>query len=277
LCKERHPVRAEGKLQIVEREVFSVEKNKEGYDVLRERWKRRKLSEEKKVSKAALDKLDEMEDEDFDVSDPKRVPTYERRRYAGTDFKLGKYGYFCVLPADDENDAQIRKITPFQRKCIILYYVEKHDGKPFNIRKMAKDLAVEDRTIQYDLRWLEKKGYLRAESRTDPKKGTVENAYHFKCGIEDEFYDFKPTIRKAYGLPNSLGLREWHWDDYKTIPGVEDEYHNAYDKYEALGELNKKKAAQKKIVHKRRIETFPPMVKENMRKAKKNKTPKSVK
>ena len=255
-----------------------MEKGEEHYEVLRELWRRRMLEEEKKrARKAALDKLDEMGDEDLDENDPKRIPTYERRQVAGTDFKLGKYGYICVLPADEENEALIRKITPFQRKCIILYYVEKHDGKPFNIREMAKDLAVEDRTVQYDLRWLEKKGYLWIESRTEPKKGTIENAYHFKRAIEDEFYDFKPTIRKAYGIPNSLGLREWHWDDYKTIPGMEDEYHNAYDKYEAVEELNEKKATQKKIVHKRRMETFPPMVRENMKKTKKNKTPKSVK
>ena len=231
--------------------------------------------EKKKASKAVLDELDD--DENLENSDPKRIPTYERRRYAGTDQKLGKYGYICVLPATDEDDAVIRKITPPQRRCIILYHVEKHDGKPFNIRRMAKDLAVEDRTVQYDLRWLEKHGYISIEPRSDPKKGTIENSYHFLHCIESDFYDFKPTIRKAYGLPNSLGLREWHWDDYKTIPGMTDEYHNAYDKYEAVTELNGKKATQKKIIHKRTMETFPPIVRKNMRKAKKKKIPKSVK
>lgn len=79
-----------------------------------------------------LDHFDFDDDEEKPIDgDPKRIPTYERRRVAGTDFKLGKYGYICVLPADDENDALIRKIMPFQRKCILLYYVEKHDGKPF--------------------------------------------------------------------------------------------------------------------------------------------------
>lgn len=256
-----------------------MDKDEDRYDELRERWRRRKLSEEKKKArKAVLDELDDFDDdEDPEDSDTKRVPTYERRRYAGTEQKLGKYGYICVLPATDEDDAVIRKITPSQRRCIILYHVEKHDGKPFNIRRMAKDLAVEDRTIQYDLRWLEKHGHISIEPRSDPKKGTVENSYHFRHCIESEFYDFKPTIRKAYGLPNSLGLREWHWDDYKTIPGMTDEYHNAYDKYEAVTELNGKKAAQKKIIHKRTMETFPPMVRKNMRKAKKKKSQKSVK
>lgn len=63
-----------------------------------------------------------------------------------------------------------------------------------------------------------------------------------------------------------MGIREWHWDDYKTIPGMEDEYHNAYDKYEAVTELNEKRTEQRKIVHKRRMETFPPMVRRNMKK-----------
>lgn len=28
-----------------------------------------------------------------------------------------------------------------------------------------------------------------------------------------------------------LCLREWHWDDYKTIPAVCEDYHNTFDKY----------------------------------------------
>lgn len=47
---------------------------------------------------------------------------------------------------------------------------------------------------------------------------------------------------------------------------MEDEYHNAYDKYEAVTELNEKRTEQRKIVHKRRMETFPPMVRRNMKK-----------
>jgi len=256
-----------------------MEKDEDYYDVLREKWRKRKLSEEenKPIKEIDYDLDDFDDDEDLDENDPKRIPTYMRRRYAGTDLKLGKYGYICVLPATDEEDAVIRKITPLQRKCFILYYVEKHDGKPFNIKKMAKDLAVEDRTIQYDLRWLEKGRYLWIEKAKGKNGGTIESRYHFIHCIEHDFYDFKPTIRKAYGLPNSLGLREWHWDDYKTIPGMEDEYHNAYDKYENLIELNEKRKAQKKIIHKRTLETFPPFVRANMRKGRKKKTPKSVK
>jgi hypothetical protein len=182
-----------------------------------------------------------------------------------------------VKPLDDEHDALVRKITPFQRRCILLYKIQLADGKGMIMRMTAFFLCCKERTLQYDLRWLEKKGYITIEPTVDKNGATSFNRYHFVRAIESEFYDFKPTITKVYAQGNPLALREWHWDDYKTIPGVEDEYHNAYDKYEALGELNKKKAAQKKIVHKRRIETFPPMVKENMRKAKKNKTPKSVK
>lgn len=31
-----------------------------------------------------------------------------------------------------------------------------------------------------------------------------------------------------------LCLREWHWDDYKTIPAVCEDYHNTFDKYVML-------------------------------------------
>lgn len=91
MWKERHPVRALGESCKSSKERgFSVEKDKERYDVLRERWRRRKLSEEKKVSKAALDKLGEMEDEDFDVSDPKPRPDLREAKICRNRFYIGQ-------------------------------------------------------------------------------------------------------------------------------------------------------------------------------------------
>lgn len=93
---------------------------------------------------------------DFPQIDEKRIPTYRRREIAGTNEKVGKYGYVLIKPLDDYHDAIIRKVTASQRKCILLFYVEKHDGTSFPISKFTFPLGVNDRSIQYDLRWLEK-------------------------------------------------------------------------------------------------------------------------
>ena len=192
--------------------------------------------------------------------DDKRIPTYERRNYANTGSRLGTYGYVVVKPLDDEHDALVRKITPFQRRCILLYKIQLADGKGMIMRMTAFFLGCKERTLQYDLRWLEKKGYITIESTVDKNGATSFNRYHFVRAIESEFYDFKPTITKVYAQGNPLALREWHWDDYKTIPGVNDDYHNAFDKYENYVELSAKKRKKRKIEDERLTEVRSPIL-----------------
>ena len=199
------------------------------------------------------------------MEDEKRITTAERRYYAGTNDRLGKYGYIIVRPMTEEQDAVVRKITPLQRRCIILYYVKTHKAKPISISFLAKKLGCEDRTIQYDLKYLYKHGHVVQFRNFDEKtKAQLANIYVFREAIDNPFFLLNPTLRKVYGKANYLGLREWHWDDYKTIPGVCDEYHNAFDKYENLVELNEKKAKQKKFREKAEydhVATYPALEK----------------
>ncbi len=199
------------------------------------------------------------------MEDGKRITTAERRYYAGTNDRLGKYGYIIVRPMTEEQDAVVRKITPLQRRCIILYYVKTHKGKPISISFLAKKLGCEDRTIQYDLKYLYKHGHVVQFRNFDEKtKAQLANIYVFREAIDNPFFLLNPTLRKVYGKANYLGLREWHWDDYKTIPGVCDEYHNAFDKYENLVELNEKKAKQRKLREKAEydhVATYPALEK----------------
>jgi hypothetical protein len=88
---------------------------------------------------------------------------------------------------------------------------------------------------------------------------TSFNRYHFFRTIGGKFYDFKPAIKKVYIQSNPLALREWHWDDYKTIPGVNDDYHNAFDKYENYVELSAKKQKKWKVEDKRLTEFRSPI------------------
>lgn len=188
------------------------------------------------------------------MEDKKRITTAERRYFAGTNDRLGKYGYIIVKPMTEEEDALVRKITPEQRRCVILYYIKTHSMKRFKVSFLAKKLGCKVRTIQYDLRHLEKKGHCKRIPYDEENNATTESGYLYCKPIEDPFFRLEPTLRKLYGKANYLGLREWHWDDYKTIPGVCDEYHNIFDKYENLEELNKKKAKQKKLREKAEYE-----------------------
>ncbi len=180
--------------------------------------------------------------------DEKRITTAERRYFADTNNKFGKYGYIVVSPMTEEQDAVVRKITPEQRRCIILYYVQTHNRKKINVSFFAKKLGCEVRSIQYDLRYLQKHGYLmRIPSGNNNNYGRAENIFNFKKPLDCTFYRLEPSLRKVYGKANSLGLREWHWDDYKTIPGIFDEYHNSFDKFENFIELNEKKEKIKRL------------------------------
>ncbi len=191
------------------------------------------------------------------MEDEKRITTAQRRYYAGTNNRLGKYGYIVVSPLTEEQDAIVRKITPIQRKCIILYYVKTHNFEHINVAFFAKKLGCEVRTIQYDLRYLQKREYLmRIPSGNEDNDGRAENIFMFKKDLEVPFYRCKPTLRKVYGKANYLGLREWHWDDYKTIPGVCDEYHDYIDKVENFEELTEKKKKQKKLIAKAEYDNF---------------------
>ena len=191
------------------------------------------------------------------MQDEKRIQTCQRRYYAGTNYRLNKYGYIVVSPLTEEEDALVRKITPMQRRCIILYWIKTCKNKPFNVPYFAKKLGCNERSIQYDLKYLKRNGHIVRFVQFDEKTGAqLENVYVFRKPIDNPFYRLKPTLRKVYGKANYLGLREWHWDDYKTIPGMTDEYHTAFDKRENLEELNEKKARQKKLKEKAEYDNF---------------------
>ncbi len=46
------------------------------------------------------------------MEDEKRITTAQRRYFAGTNERLGKYGYIIVKPMAEEEDALVQKITP---------------------------------------------------------------------------------------------------------------------------------------------------------------------
>ena len=121
---------------------------------------------------------------------------------------------------DDNIDPEIRKPTPSEREEIILNLIRDNSGKPIRITKLAELLAVSDRTIQKVFRNLENKTLIRRTSHFDKNNKQQANIYEY---IGENTPKSNLTLENLYNPDNPCGFRDWHWEEYKFIPGVYDE------------------------------------------------------
>lgn len=141
--------------------------------------------------------------------------------------KKAKYGYIEFIDKrklkhdgwDDEIEPEIRKPTPLEREEIILNYVRVNSGKSVKVSFFAEQLAVSERTIQTALKNLENKGLIK---RTPPPPGKRKHQGYILSftGKRKTLYPTDLTLKKLYDSDNPCGVRDWHWEDYKFIPGV---------------------------------------------------------
>ena len=66
---------------------------------------------------------------------------------------------------------------------------------------------------------LENKGLIK---RTPPPPGERKHQGYILTftGKRKTLYPTDLTLKKLYDPDNPCGVRDWHWDDYKFIPGV---------------------------------------------------------
>lgn len=141
--------------------------------------------------------------------------------------KKAKYGYIEFIDKrklkndgwDDQIEPEIRKPTPEEREEIILNYVRVNSGKSIKVGFFAKQLAVTERTIQTALKNLESKGLIK---RTPPPPGERKHQGHIIIfmGKRKTLYPTDLTLKKLYDPDNPCGVRDWHWEEFKFIPGV---------------------------------------------------------
>lgn len=123
---------------------------------------------------------------------------------------MGHYGQLIIGDYDDEDeDYQVRKINPAERKLILLKWVKDHDGELFKSAVLGKAMAVNSRTIRKDMEELRSRGYVSKEMIADEHGGTLGPKYHYICGLNHDLQEFLPSIRKAHMKSNPLGLRDW--------------------------------------------------------------------
>lgn len=171
--------------------------------------------------------------------DEKRITTEQRRYYAGT--KFNHYGQLVIAENPVDDTYQVRKITPSERRLLLLKWVYDHSGSIIKDKPLAKALAVNDRTIRRDLANMCDDGYLKREYALDDNGGSLGTRYFYLKGINRDFMEFVPTIKKAHSRANPLGLRDWLWADYKYIRGTYDIYHTPEDQFQNYAELKGKK------------------------------------
>ena len=116
---------------------------------------------------------------------------------------------------------QYRKPTAEERREIIINFLKRFSGDYIKIGTIAELLGVKTRTIQYLIKDLESKGYIK---RTKPELGEGKVGYKIEY-IKDDI-EIKPsdlTIEHLYDVDNPAGIRDYNWEEFKVIPYIYDE------------------------------------------------------
>ena len=116
---------------------------------------------------------------------------------------------------------QYRKPTSAERREIVINFLKRFNGDYITIDSIAKLLGVKTRTIQYLIKDLESKGYIK---RTKPELGEGKVGYKIEY-IKDDI-EIKPsdlTIEHLYDIDNPAGIRDYNWEEFKVIPYMYDE------------------------------------------------------
>ena len=140
--------------------------------------------------------------------------------------RQGIYGYIEFIDPrklkndgwDDHIEPELRKPTPAEREKIILNYIRDNSGKTVSVGKIAGLLAVSDRTLQKTLRKFEKQGLIRRISRYTENNKQQANILEY-IGVKRPRSKNDLTVANLYDPDNPCGIRDWHWEDYKFIPG----------------------------------------------------------
>lgn len=150
----------------------------------------------------------------------------------------GKYGYIEFIDKKklnydgwDENiEPEIRKPTPAEREEIILNYIRYHSGEVIKVDFLADKLAVSDRTIQSVLKKLKEQKLITSTPYLTETNRQLGNIITY-IGPKRARTAQDLTLKKLYAPDNPCGFRDWHWEEFKFIPGYYDEDFTKKDAY----------------------------------------------
>lgn len=141
----------------------------------------------------------------------------------------GKYGYVEFVDKrklkydgwDDQIEPEIRKPTPKEREEIILNYIRANSGKSVKVWWLAEKLAVSDRMIQKILKKFEEQGLI-ARTPLFTESGKQQGNILTYTGENTPKTGTELTLQRLYNPDNPCGFRDWHWEEFKFIPGYYD-------------------------------------------------------
>lgn len=142
-------------------------------------------------------------------------------RYLGIRVVKAEYGEIIFKKYDDSYEEYYRKPTVDERREIVINFLKRFTGDYITIDSIADLLGVKTRTIQYLIKDLETKGYIK---RTKPELGAGKVGYKIEYIKED--IEIKPsdiTIEHLYDVDNPAGIRDYNWEEFKVIPYMYDE------------------------------------------------------
>ena len=148
---------------------------------------------------------------------------------------------------------QYRKPTAEERREIVINFLKRFSGDYIKIGTIAELLGVKTRTIQYLIKDLESKGYIK---RTKPELGEGKVGYKIEY-IKDDI-EIKPsdlTIEHLYDVDNPAGIRDYNWEEFKVIPYMYDENFTSSDaarQIYVLKELQESLEAKRKTFRNRK-------------------------
>lgn len=173
------------------------------------------------------------------------VDTVKPKNHAG--FVYVKVGEDHGIPI-----YEMRKPTPFERKCIVANYLARHSPEVTKVHFLAEKLGVTDRTIQSLLKEFISTGALIAYPNYGRDGRQTGNLY-FWTGKFDHVVG-SPTLDDLYSKKDKYGFRSFTWDDFKVVPGQYNSVQDKIDKYYQYMELIaiKKRLTRKHDARKRR-------------------------
>lgn len=110
----------------------------------------------------------------------------------------------------DERKYMYRKVTPRERREIVINTVIESRGRPFSIRRLAELLAVSDRTLQLLMKSLKDEGLIQASPRYGKNGARKSNSYRY-TGAPCKFYGSGLDLNALYDLKHNSGFRDWSW------------------------------------------------------------------
>ena len=153
--------------------------------------------------------------------------------------KKDGYGYVKVKRTDDYwEEPELRKPTPAEREAMILNFIRDNSGKSMRVKGFAELLAVSDRTIQKILKKLEECGLVKRIKRAGKGGKQYANIIEY---IGPDTPRSKLTLARLYNPENPCGFRDWHWEEYKFIPGFFGEHFTKKDCINQGRDLKKRK------------------------------------